>query len=73
MNVLLYFHRHKQGKLINIDRYWSGSVHNIKLREVINTTGKIVDLIAPTMGENPGSGATLTWVFSENREEETIS
>ncbi len=56
MNVILYFHGHKQGKFTNIDRYWNGSVHNVKLREDINATGKSAVLIAPTMGENPGSG-----------------
>jgi hypothetical protein len=56
MNVILYFHGHKQGDFKTINQYWGGKLHNIHLREDINETGKQAVLIAPTMGEFPGSG-----------------
>jgi hypothetical protein len=55
MNVILYFHGHKQGDFKTINQYWGGNLHNIRLREDINETGKQAVLIAPTMGEFPGS------------------
>ena len=55
INVIIYFHGHKAGEFETIDQYWKG-LHNIRLREDINATGKKVVLIAPTMGPAPGSG-----------------
>jgi len=55
INVLLYFHGHKLGEFKTINQYWNGNLHGIRLREDVNAAGKNVVLIAPTMGENPGS------------------
>jgi hypothetical protein len=55
INVLLYFHGHKLGEFKTINQYWSGKLHNIRLREDVNAADKQLVLIAPTMGENPGS------------------
>lgn len=55
MNVIVYFHGHKGGGFKTINQYWKGNVHGIRLRENINASGKQVVLIAPTMGERPGS------------------
>lgn len=56
MNVLLYFHGHKLGQFTNINEYWSGNLNGIKLRQDILSSGKQnLVLIAPTMGESPGS------------------
>jgi len=54
-NVILYFHGHKQGDFKTINQYWAGKLHNIRLRHDVNESGKQVVLIAPTMGESPGS------------------
>jgi len=56
INVIVYFHGHKLGEFKTINQYWSGNIHNIRLREDVNASGKNVVLIAPTMGEKPGSG-----------------
>ncbi|MDS4021843.1 MAG: hypothetical protein RKR03_15295 [Candidatus Competibacter sp.] len=56
IDVILYFHGHKAGEFSTINEYWSGKLHNIRLREDINATGKQVVLIAPTLGAAPGSG-----------------
>lgn len=56
INVILYFHGHKAGEFSTINEYWSGNLHNIRLREDINATRKQVVLIAPTLGAKPGSG-----------------
>ena len=56
INIILYFHGHKAGEFSTINEYWSGKLHNIRLREDINATGKQVVLIAPTLGAKPGSG-----------------
>lgn len=54
-NVVLYFHGHKLFQFKTINQYWAGQLHDIRLRHDINETGKQVVLIAPTMGEYPGS------------------
>lgn len=56
INVILYFHGHKAGEFSTINEYWNGNLHNIRLREDINATGKQAVLIAPTLGAKPGSG-----------------
>src|SRR5262249_37191194 len=40
IDVIIYFHGHKAGEYRNINEYWSGKVHKIRLREDINDTGK---------------------------------
>ncbi len=55
IDVILYFHGFKQGKFTNINEYWSGRLLGIRLREDVNSAGKRVVLIAPTLGERPGS------------------
>jgi len=54
-NVILYFHGHKLGQFQTINQYWAGDLNGIRLRHDVNEAGKHVVLIAPTMGENPGS------------------
>jgi hypothetical protein len=57
-DVILFFHGWKQGEYLNvktIDYYWSGRFQDIKLREDVNASGKSVVLIAPMLGDNPGS------------------
>jgi hypothetical protein len=54
MNVILYFHGHMLGEFKTINEYWDGSLHDIRLREDINASGKQAVLIAPTLGEFPG-------------------
>ncbi len=54
IDVIVYFHGHKLGQFNSINQYWNG-LNGITLREDINGTGKKVVLIAPTMGEFPGS------------------
>jgi hypothetical protein len=58
INIILYFHGFKQGKFTNINEYLSGRLMGIRLREDINATGKPWVLIAPTLGEQPGSKTT---------------
>jgi hypothetical protein len=65
INVILYFHGFKLGEFENMNQYLNGndvfgkhqrlSHKGICLRDDINTSGKRVVLIAPTMGEFPGS------------------
>ncbi len=55
INVILYFHGHKLGEFTNINEYWAGSLHDIRLRHDINDSGKKAVLIAPTLGALPGS------------------
>src|SRR5262249_24780466 len=56
INLTLYFHGPKAGEFKPINEYWSGRLHNIRLREDVNDAGKQAVLIAPTMGAQPGSG-----------------
>src|SRR5262245_62445068 len=42
MNVIVYFHGHKLGEFETINQYWGGNLHDIRLREDINATGKQV-------------------------------
>jgi hypothetical protein len=61
IDVILYFHGFKQGeylKVKTIDYYWSGRFQNITLREDVNASGKQVVLIAPMLGDKPGSVQT---------------
>jgi hypothetical protein len=55
IDVILYFHGFKLGEFQTINQYWKGGVHRIHLREDTNRSGKSVVLVAPTMGERPGS------------------
>jgi hypothetical protein len=55
LNVIVYFHGHKKGEFKTVNDYWSGRKHDYYLREYLNSTGKQAVLIAPTMGEYPGS------------------
>lgn len=55
IDVILYFHGFKQGDFVNINDYWNGNLHGIRLREDVNASGKRAVLIAPTLGEKPGS------------------
>lgn len=55
INVILYFHGHKLGEFKTINQYWAGELHSIRLRHDINEAGKQAVLIAPTLGEFPGS------------------
>ena len=61
IDVILYFHGWKDGEYLNvktIDYYWSGRFQDIKLREDVNASGKSVVLIAPMLGDKPGSVQT---------------
>jgi hypothetical protein len=61
IDVILYFHGWKDGDyhdIKTINYYWSGSFHDIKLREDVNASGKSVVLIAPMLGDRPGSNQT---------------
>lgn len=55
IDVILYFHGFKQGKFSYINEYWSGRLMGIRFREDIVSAGKRLVLIAPTLGERPGS------------------
>jgi hypothetical protein len=55
IDVILYFHGFKLGQFKTINQYWKGNIHGIRLREDINSSRKKVVLIAPTLGERPGS------------------
>lgn len=54
-DAILFFHGFKLGEFKTINQYWSGSIHHIRLREDINASGRHPVLIAPTLGEHPGS------------------
>jgi hypothetical protein len=56
VDVILFFHGNKQGDFKTINEYWNGKLHNIVLRDDLNTSGKNAILVAPTLGENPGHG-----------------
>ena len=61
IDVILYFHGWKDGEYFDvktIDYYWSGRFQDIKLREDVNASGKSVVLIAPMLGDKPGSVQT---------------
>ena len=61
IDVILYFHGWKDGEYLSvktIDYYWSGRFQDIKLREDVNASGKSVVLIAPMLGDKPGSVQT---------------
>jgi len=58
IDVILFFHGFKQGEFLKvktIDYYWSGRFQDIQLREDVNASGKSVVLIAPMLGDQPGS------------------
>lgn len=58
IDVILFFHGFKQGeflKIKTINYYWSGRFHDLTLREDVNASGKSVVLIAPMLGDRPGS------------------
>jgi hypothetical protein len=57
INVVLYFHGFKLGEFEHINKYLSGQLHGIQLRQDINSSGKRPVLIAPTLGESPGSAS----------------
>jgi hypothetical protein len=66
IDVILYFHGFKLGEFEYINKYLNGndvfddgklSHKGLRLREDIDTAGKRAVLIAPTMGEKPGSSA----------------
>jgi hypothetical protein len=57
IDVVLYFHGFKLGEFKHINKYLSGQLHGIQLREDINFNHKHPVLIAPTMGEYPGSAS----------------
>jgi hypothetical protein len=65
IDVILYFHGFKKDEFTvdkTINEYWNGqdtSSHKaLRLREDVNTSGKRVVLIAPTLGAKPGSTST---------------
>jgi hypothetical protein len=67
IDVILYFHGFKLGEFDYINKYWNCkdvfadgklSHKGLCLRQDINTAGRRVVLIAPTMGAKPGSSAS---------------